>query len=479
MTVRSHSTSTKPAPPNGSRTSQPVNVSAIDQKLRLLSATIDLQVQLDRCHDLAGAADVVVRRCGESLGCGRVVLAWRDDPESSCRVIGDSDEGASAGNTSRFLQAAIEEVASRSAATAWPSIDDQNRHALLAVEQFAKQISAKNMTAVPLREASGRSRGAILAIDMQNPNPTAPLLETIEMPLVGKLISLRRSEPSRLEQMVRKITAGYQSMRRRVVLSIVTAITLLMLLPVRYKVRADCELQPVRRRFIAAPLDGPLSRVLVRPGDTVGEGDLLATINPREIEYELAGLRAEWNRADQERKGLVAKHDFAASKIASLQSQRLQSQASLLEYRRNNLEIRSPISGVVVAGDLQQAEGTPVTQGETLFEVAPLGKMIVEVAIPEHEWSSVRAGMPVKFQLHALPGETKQGVLDRVHPRAELRDQDNVFIAEAVIEDPDGLLRPGMRGRSWIAGDRHPWGWNLFHHAYDSARLTIRSTLGW
>ena len=172
-------------------------------------------------------------------------------------------------------------------------------------------------------------------------------------------------------------------------------------------------MQPVQRRFVAAPLDGPLSNVAVRPGDTVAAGDLLATINPREIEYELAGVRAEWNRADQEKRGLIAQHDFAASKIASLETERLKLQTNLLEYRRDNLEIRSPIAGVVVAGDLKHSEGTPVTKGQTLFEVAPLGETVVEIAIPEHEWASVRTGMPVTFELYALPGQTKHGKLLR------------------------------------------------------------------
>ena len=479
MTVRSSVSSTRTATPPDPRDGKPVDVSAVDERLKLLSATIDLQTQLDQCQDLSDAADLVTRRCAESLGCRRVIVAWRNDPESVCRVVGDTDPSPIRGEPSRYLQAAVEEVASRCSTTLWPPNDDQNRHALLAVAQFTRQSSVTNMIAAALTGASGRSRGAILAFDVDNPTMAARFFETIETPLVSKFTSLRRSEPRRSERIVQRVLDGFQSIRRRNVIAGILAVTLLMLVPVRYKVRADCELQPVRRRFIAAPLDGPLSRVLVCPGDTVAEGELLATINPREIEYELAGVKAEWNRADQERKGWVAKHDFAASKIALLESQRLQSQASLLEYRRNNLEIRSPINGVVVSGDLQQAEGTPVTQGETLFEVAPLGRMIVEVAIPEHEWSLVRDGMPVKFQLHALPGETKQGVLDRVHPRAELRDQENVFIAEAVIEDPEGILRPGMRGRAWISGDRHPWGWNLFHHAFDTARLTIRSTLGW
>ena len=48
----------------------------------------------------------------------------------------------------------------------------------------------------------------------------------------------------------------------------------------------------------------------------------------------------------------MAEHDVVGSKIAGLESERLRLQTELLEYRHENLEIRSPLSGVVVSGDL-------------------------------------------------------------------------------------------------------------------------------
>ena len=75
---------------------------------------------------------------------------------------------------------------------------------------------------------------------------------------------------------------------------------------------------------------------------------MLAEIDPRELEYELSGINAELQRALQEKKGLMAERNVAGSQIAGLESQRLQSEADLLLHRRENLEIRSPISGVVV-----------------------------------------------------------------------------------------------------------------------------------
>ncbi len=207
----------------------------------------------------------------------------------------------------------------------------------------------------------------------------------------------------------------------------------------------------------------------------VAQGELLARINPREIDFELAGLRADLSRAQQEQMGLMAKHDVAGSRIAELEAESLRLQTELLQYRRFNLDIVSPISGVVVSGDLKQSEGTPLSRGETLFEIAPLGKIVVEIAIAESDYSHVRVGMPVHFQVHALPQRQFVASLDRIHPRAELIEHENVFIGEVTIEDPENVLRPGMLGRATVIGDRHPLGWNLLHKAY----YAFRSATGW
>lgn len=171
----------------------------------------------------------------------------------------------------------------------------------------------------------------------------------------------------------------------------------------------------------------------------------------------------------------MADHDFGAIKIAKLEAERIAMEKELLQYQRSNLEIRSPLAGVVVSGDLKRSEGTPLSKGDPMFEIAPLGEMVVEISIPESDFVHVQAGMPVEFYLHAVPSETLTGKLQAVHPAAELRGNENVFIGEVAITDTKGILRPGMQGRSWIQSDRHPLGWNLFHKAF----FSLRTAIGW
>ncbi len=192
----------------------------------------------------------------------------------------------------------------------------------------------------------------------------------------------------------------------------------------------------------------------------------------------MAGIEAELKQAIHEMHGRTVEHDFAARRLAELESERLQWQADLLVHRRSHLEIRSPIDGMVISGDWRQSEGMPLSRGEKLFEIAPTTQMIFEIHVPENEIQYVRAGMIVTMSPHASPspgrsGHRWAGRITHIHPRAELRDHDNGFIAEVLVVNQDDVLQPGMRGRATIYSDKRTIGWSLFHKPWFAMRTMM------
>jgi multidrug efflux pump subunit AcrA (membrane-fusion protein) len=146
-----------------------------------------------------------------------------------------------------------------------------------------------------------------------------------------------------------------------------------------------------------------------------------------------------------------------------------------LEQRLANLEIRSPIDGVVIAGDASRHEGSRLTIGEALMEIGALDQMVVELSVDDDEINSVREGQDVRIRLDSHPRSKFKGQLNQLHPMAELRDGDNVFIAEVPLENPTAILRPGMRGHAKVNTGRRLLGWILFHRAWHQLLFRI----GW
>tara|TARA_R110002095_G_scaffold204582_4_gene187392 strand:- start:1130 stop:1516 length:387 start_codon:yes stop_codon:yes gene_type:complete len=124
----------------------------------------------------------------------------------------------------------------------------------------------------------------------------------------------------------------------------------------------------------------------------------------------------------------------------------------------------------VVSGSLNWAEGAPLEIGEALFEIAPLKKMIVEVAIPDSEISHVVEGQNVEIRLEAFSNSDQTLNLARIHPRSEIRDDANILVAEVPLENSNGLLRPGVKGRASIQTARQPVYWILFHKPWNLLR---------
>ncbi|TWU08262.1 efflux RND transporter periplasmic adaptor subunit [Stieleria varia] len=447
---------------------------ADSEAAKLLAAALELISSLDQHDQFASAASTTAASIANWLSCPRVVLAWQPRPDSPLQICGDT---ATADSTT--LLAAADEISARGSLTDSGSTDPSQRHSLMAVKQFAKAAACKRVLGVALQDRDQRGGALLLcydrAISESQAATTLRCLDAVRVPLAGKLAAIDRNQPGRFRQwMLAWSDAKYHEKHKWLIAGIVLVGTLLCF-PVTYHVAADCRLQPVLRRYVATPIDGPLEKVYVRPGDEVQSGDLLAKINSREINYQLAAKEADRERLAAKLKGQRARQEFAESTLTELELQSVQLEIDLLLHQRSHLEIRSPLSGMVVSGDLERSEGIPLRKGDTLMEIAPLTQMVVEISVPESELTHVESGMLARFQLYALPGQSLDATIGTVHPAAELIDNENVFVAEAVVEDSDGLLRPGMKGRVWVRSDKKTIAWIAFHRAYHA----VRRSVGW
>ena len=453
-----------------------------DLGLRVLATVIELLTSLDTQKNLPEASGSLAGLVRKVLSANHVLVFWRNHHRARLALIGGRESGFPTDSTSeRLAMAAAEEGIARRGFFHWRNRGESgtemppgDRIGSLALQQFARASGVGFVSGVPLQSAGQDACGVILVLADEK-NDSEELLEAISEPVAHKFASIEAIQPTWLEKKIRVLHETFSGRNRRVLTAIGIVLFTIGMLPVTYRVPANIELQAEQRRFIAVPFDGPLRSTTVRPGDVVREGDLLAEIDPRELEYELSGINAELEKVLQEKKAKLVERDVAGSQMAGLDSQRLRSKADLLMLRRQNLEIRSPITGVIVSGDLESSWGMPMMRGDTLFEVAPLEVMQVDMAIPESEIRHVRQGMQVDFFLDALPSRALQGTVSWIHPRAELVDNENVFIARMELANPDLLYRPGMHGRARIQSDRHPLIWNYLHKPFHA----LRHAMGW
>lgn len=330
----------------------------------------------------------------------------------------------------------------------------------------------------PLRNAEGVPVAAWLFLGgeplIRQPQFVA-LIKASEARVGACLNVCRRAQRSALVYAARRLLKNRHTWRMRLALGALCLLSAILLLPVPYRVHCKCKVQPVVRRYVTAPFDGTLDKSLAEPGDRVEKGQVLARMDGREVRWEASGYEADRNRAEVNRKTHLAKHDLGPARMAELEAQRLDLKLRLLRYRSDHLDLKSPIRGIVVSGDQKRVEGMPVTVGQALFEVAPLDRMVFELAIPEEEFAHVSAGQTAIVRLDAFPGESWEGALARVDPRAESRDSQQVFVGEWSVKNNDESLRPGMNGMATIVTRRHLLVWNVLHKPWQH----FLAWLGW
>jgi multidrug efflux pump subunit AcrA (membrane-fusion protein) len=366
-------------------------------------------------------------------------------------------------NQIRLLQKGIDECVLRGVPLCWPESDDKSAQGSLVLEEIGRSTGGAQVMALPLA-AEGNTPHAVLLLTwkiladrsqiQQALSGFAPVLSGI-LPCLDKATGRRGSGQKQIKP------GAHWTLQNKVTAAVAACLVLLLLLPVPYRLAAEAIVQPRVTRFVVSRYDGLLIEARVRPGDRVKKGDMLARLDRRETETRLAALRAERDKAKKMFDQAMARGTTAAAQLARLDMLRYEEQLKEIRDQQRHLIIRSPITGMVLSGDLQRAEGSPVSRGQTLFEVAPLDRMEVEVAIPEEDISLVPEHAAVILRFVAYPNQAWSGDLVRIEPKARIWENRNVFIGILEFDNQNQLLHPGMRAGARVKTGTRLLGWIL------------------
>jgi RND family efflux transporter MFP subunit len=256
---------------------------------------------------------------------------------------------------------------------------------------------------------------------------------------------------------------------------------------------------------VSSEVAGVVRKVLVELGQEVGVGQIVATLDPREIDLALQRARSQLRQTEAQLgiDGVRVKEPLPEEQISSvrmaianrddamaqlrraqrLKAQNLLSQADLdtaetrvkvteanhqsaieavqslkatLQERRqavelavkklNDTEIRASVAGQVAERLVQQGEyireNTPVV---TIVQMNPLK---VKTAIQERYAGLVRPGLLVEFSVESAPGQKFVGKVSNVSPSVDQATR--TFPVEILVDNRDRRLKPGFFAKGVI-----------------------------
>lgn len=250
-------------------------------------------------------------------------------------------------------------------------------------------------------------------------------------------------------------------------------------------VTATGTVEPTTEVEVSSELSGKLDAVLVTYNDTVTQGQVLARLDDTKLkaqveitEASVAAARAQvasaeatlresgdnlQTQSELDKRGVTSRtslttvqaaYDRAAAELDIARANLTLAEANLALDRADldKADIRSPIDGVVLSRDAEAGQIVAASlEAPVLFTLAEdLSKMELLVDIDEADIGSVRVGQQASFTVDAYQGRSFPARIEQVRYAPETTDGVVTYKAVLAVENPDGLLRPGMTATATI-----------------------------
>lgn len=216
-------------------------------------------------------------------------------------------------------------------------------------------------------------------------------------------------------------------------------------------ISASATVSPKQRYDIKAEVDGTVSSVAVREGQSVTIGQELVRLSNDNLGSALkkaeSDLQVALENLDKVKSGLVpniSEADVKQQELKVRQSElTLSSRAADLEA----LQVKSPIDGTITSRFVSL--GDTIDANSELFVVADLSSMEMTIAVDELDISNVKPGQKAKVTADALPGKTFDAEVTKVATEGSVKDGVASYDVNLKIHNPDGLLS-GMTASATI-----------------------------
>jgi RND family efflux transporter MFP subunit len=359
---------------------------------------------------------------------------------------------------------------------------DQNNSLDSAHAELAESYGDSNICTVPL--IVGQEMIGAMTLereDDQKFNSDAIKLFKEIGSLIGPILQLKRQESfgptARLKNWLQNKTErlfgqGHPIFKAAVIGSLVF-IVLISLVKGEYRVAANATLEGSIQRTVVAPLNGYIETASARAGDLVKAGDVMGTLEDKDLKLEQIKLLGQREQIQKEYRNALAERDRAEIRVLSARITQTEAQLELIREQLSRTQLTAPIAGVIVKGDLSQSLGSPVEQGEVLFEIAPLDEYRVILHVDERDVMDLAEGQQGQLALTAMAGETLPLTVSRITPVSAQEQGSNTFRVEAKLQETPQQLRPGMQGTGKIIIGQRRLIWIWTHSLVDWLRLTL------
>ena len=248
-------------------------------------------------------------------------------------------------------------------------------------------------------------------------------------------------------------------------LMVAGAAALFLLLPLWHEsAQGRFRLEPGERAVVRNLVPGMVTDVYTDEGRRVTAGSPLLRMRNLPLQSKLARGEADFALATGRATSATMRYgDFGS---ALVDRNRLAQQTHELAAEAANLELKSPIAGVVVTPRVGDRQGAYVAEGTELIEVDALEQMRARIYVSEHDMYKVRVGSPARLQVEGILKKWDAQAVAIAPLSSEIAPElvnqtkykglqaPNFYRVDLLVGNADGRLKPGMVGLARLYGQR-------------------------
>ena len=180
---------------------------------------------------------------------------------------------------------------------------------------------------------------------------------------------------------------------------------------IRQMVSTTATIKPQNRLEIKSPVGGRIDKILVKEGDFVKKGQVLA---------------------------LVSSTERAA--LLDAATQKGQSEIDYWNKVYNQTALISPIDGQVIVSNLNP--GQTITTSDAVLVLSD--RLIVQADVDETDIGNVKVGQKARISLDAYPDIRVDGVVDHIYYESTLVNNVNIYHVDILPVEVPEVFRSGM-----------------------------------
>lgn len=237
---------------------------------------------------------------------------------------------------------------------------------------------------------------------------------------------------------------------------------------IRVAVEAAGQIEPALTVELKSKASGQILELSAETGQVVEAGTLLVQIDKRNPRNSLAQAQAQLEAAKARRSIAEAQNKRSAKLLAERIINDVdyeQSQLELANARADvvradvavetariqleDTDLRAPITGTVIEKLVEEGQviSSPIMDvggGTLLLKMADLSSVQVRTLVDETDIGKIAPGLPAVVTVTAFPNQPFTGQVLKVEPQASADQTVTTFAVRIVLDNANGLLKPGM-----------------------------------